>query len=138
ACWTCAGREHDLADGEGGVVVGDHGAIGMDFDFRGLLIDVDGNAVACDVGLDCEMRKELDGEDPGFEGAVLLTDEDAALTGYGKGLEGLGMGADDGAGVIEGDGCEGREHGRELRGLTRLGGAKRGEQGNWGNEQTFI
>ena len=52
--------------------VGNDGAIGANFDLRGLLVHVDGNGVALDIGFDGEVRKQLDGQNPGFEGAVLL------------------------------------------------------------------
>ena len=47
-----------------------------------------GTRVAFDVGFDGEVREELDGQDPGFEGAVLLADEDAVFAGDGEGFEG--------------------------------------------------
>jgi hypothetical protein len=91
------------------VGVGDDGAIGADLDGGGLLIDVDGYAVALDVGFDCEVGEELDGENPGLEGAVLLTNEEAALAGDGEGFGGTGGGAEDGAGGVKGEGGDGGE-----------------------------
>ncbi len=66
-----------------------------------LLVDVDGNGVALDVGLDGEVAEDFDGQDPGLECAVLLAEEDAALAGDGEGLESFGVGLDDGAGGVE-------------------------------------
>lgn len=123
-------REHDLADGEGGVGVGDDGAVGADFNGGGLLVDVDGDAVALDVGFNCEVGEELDGDDPGFEDSVLLADEDAALTGHGEGFQGLGVGVDDGTGNVESDGGDGRKAGR-----AGLGGTRDGDCGNCGKKQ---
>ena len=51
------GREHDLPDREGCVGVGEDGAIWTDLDGSGLLIDVDGDAVAFDVRLEGEGGK---------------------------------------------------------------------------------
>jgi len=42
----------------------------------GLAVDLDGNSVALDFSFDGEVRKELDGKEPGFKAAVLLTDEE--------------------------------------------------------------
>jgi hypothetical protein len=117
------------------VGVGNYGAIGADFDGGGLLVDVDGDAVAFDVGFDCEVGEDLDGENPGFEGAVLLADDDAVLAGDGEGLERLCVGADHGAGVVECDGGYRRKAGRgHLRGI-RLGWAHNGDRESQGKEQ---
>ena len=94
-----AGGKHDLANGEADVAVGDDGAIGADFDFCGLLIHIDGDGVALDLGLDGHVREELYGERPGFEDAVLLTENDGALAGNGEGLLSFGVGADTGPDV---------------------------------------
>ena len=55
------GRKHDLANREGNVRIGDDGAVGVDFNLGGLLVDVDGNRVAFDVGLDGEVGEDLMG-----------------------------------------------------------------------------
>jgi hypothetical protein len=81
--------------------VGDYRAVRADLDGGGLLVDVDGDAVACDVGLNGEVGEKLYGKDPGFKSAVLLADEDTALACDREGLEGLGVGADDRAGGVE-------------------------------------
>jgi hypothetical protein len=65
------------------------GAVGADLDLRGLLIHVDGHGVALDVGLDGQVREQLDRQHPGLECAVLLAQHDAALAGHGEGLERL-------------------------------------------------
>ena len=84
-----------MADGEAEVGVGDGGVVGADLDLGGLRVDGDGDAIALEIGLDGEVGEELDGEDPGFELAVLGTDEDAAGASYGEGLDGLGGAVDD-------------------------------------------
>ena len=112
-------REHDLADGKGDVGVGDDGAVGPDFDLCGLLVDVDGHGVVLNLGLDGEVAEDLCGQDPGLECAVLLAEENAALAGYGEGLEGFGVGLDDGARGVEGDGEQGIENRRGGLGQDR-------------------
>ena len=66
--------------------------------------------------------RELHGQRPGFEDAVLLADEDAAFAGDGEGLVRLGMGLDHGAGGVEGDGGRGLKTG--AAGWERIAGAK--------------
>ena len=50
-----------------------------------------------------KVGKDLDGKNPGFEGAVLLAEEDAvARTATVKELEGFGVLSKRGAGIVEG------------------------------------
>jgi hypothetical protein len=114
-------RKHHLSDGEGGVGIGDDGAVGAYLNGGGLLIDVDRDAVTFDVGFDREVGKKFDRKDPGFEDAVLLANEDAALTGDGEGLERLGVGVDCGAFMIEGHGSDGGEDWRGRPGWFSFG-----------------
>jgi hypothetical protein len=95
------GRKHDLVDGEGGVGIGDDGAVRTDFDFGRLLVDIDGNRVTLDVSLDRQVREQLYREHPGFKGPVLLAEQDAALAGHGEWLEQFGVRPDQGTGVVE-------------------------------------
>ena len=67
--------------------------------------------------------------------SVVLTDEDAAFTSYGEGFEGLGVGVDDGTGVVEGNGSDGRERWRGRLRRIRLGWAHNGDRENQGKEQ---
>ena len=75
-------------------------------------VDVDGDGVVLDVGLNGQVGEDLDRQHPRFEGSVLLAEEDAVLAGDGEGLERFRMGADDRAGVVERDRSEGSEGGR--------------------------
>ena len=81
--------------------VGDDGAVGADFDRGRLRIDVDGNAVAFDVGFDGEVGEDFNGKNPGLEDSVLLTEEDALFAGHREGFGRLGISAEDGVGGIE-------------------------------------
>ena len=48
-------------------------------------VEVDGDGVSFNLGADGEMAEKFHGENPGFEGAFLLTENDAARTGDGEG-----------------------------------------------------
>ncbi len=103
-----------------------------DFDVGGLLVDVDGDGVALDVGFDGEVTEELDGEDPRLELAVLGADEDAARPSDGEGLHGL-HGAADAESVMlmrRGDAVDG-ERGKRDEGLgaERSSREENGEEG---------
>jgi hypothetical protein len=76
-----------------------------------LGVDVDGDGVAFDVGLDGEVREELERHEPGFEGAVLLAQDYAALSGYGEGLLGFGVLTEDWAFGAEFEAVDGMEMG---------------------------
>ena len=109
--------------------VGDDGAVGADFDRGRLRVDVDGDAVALDVGFDGEVGEDFDGKNPGLEDAVLLAEEDAVFAGDGEGLFGFSVRGEDGAGGFEGDGIEGCEGG------NCLGMDRSGDCGRCGKEQ---
>ncbi len=131
-------RKHDLADSEAEVGVGDDGAVGADLDGGGVLVEVDGNGVASDAGLDGEVGEELDGENPRLERAVLTAEEDAVRAGDGEGLLGLDGGAENGAGDIKRDGGDGRQGGRRsLRGSEDCGGCA-AEQGEKERAHTVV
>ena len=91
---VCSRGEHGLADGEGDVGVGDGGVVWVDVDFGGIGIQVDGNRITFDFGMDREVTEKFYGKYPGFEGAFLLAEEDAARAGDGEGLAGLDAVAD--------------------------------------------
>ena len=114
------GREHDLPDGEADVAIGDDRAVRTHFNLGGLLVHVDGNGVALDVGFDGEVREQLHRKNPGFEGAVLLAEHDSALAGDGEGLLSFGVRANHGASAVEGD-CG---HGVQKRCLRKGGRRK--------------
>ena len=81
-----ARRKHDLAHREADVRVRNDGAVRANLDLRCLAVHLDRDRVALDVGLDGEVRQQLDGQQPRFESAVLLADKNAALAGNGEGL----------------------------------------------------
>ena len=103
------GRKHDLAHGKADVRVGDDGAVGAHLHFRCLPVHVDRHRVALDLGLDAEVREQLDGQDPRLEAAVLLAHHHAAFAGHGEGLFRLRMGLNHGTGSEERNGGNGVE-----------------------------
>ena len=52
------GRKHDLAHGEPDMRISDDGSVRPDFDLGRLLVYVDGDRVALDVGFDGEVARE--------------------------------------------------------------------------------
>jgi hypothetical protein len=116
------GREHDLAEGEAHMRVSDDGAFGVYIHLGSQFIHVDGDTIALDLHFNGEVGEELDGEHPRFKGAVLLAEENAPLARDGKWLDGLGMGPDDGTGVVKPEGRDG------IEGLCV-------DCGNYGNKQ---
>ena len=110
------GRKHDLAHREPDMRIRNDGAVGADFDLRGLPVHVDGHVVAFDVGFDGQVREQLDGQQPSFEGAVLSSGQHTAFARYGKGLLRFGVGTNHRAGIIE----RKRGNGSEARGLAWL------------------
>ena len=93
--WSLIGRKHDLTHGKADMRVREDGSVGPDLDFGSLAVDVNGDSVAFNFRLDGEVRKQLDGEEPSLERAVLLAEEDTALAGHGERLLDLGMRPDD-------------------------------------------
>ena len=132
ACAELGGgrRKHDLANSEADVGVGEDGAVGADLNGAGLLVHIDGNAVALDSGFDGEVREQLDRQNPGFEGSILLTEKDAAFAGDGVGLFGLSGSVKDRPRSVKGERGEGGEGGGG--GLSRYGD---GDGGRCGKEQ---
>ncbi len=59
---SVAGREHDLANCEIGVGVGEDGDVGMDLNPRSVLIDVDGDGIVLHLDGDAEVAADFPGK----------------------------------------------------------------------------
>ncbi len=107
--------EENFFQRESDVGISDGGVVGGDGNFSSGGVDVNGDIVAFDLGLDGEVTDELDGEDPGFEAAILLTEESATFAGDGEGFFRFDV-------LAESNGVVGeRENGKRFPGRWGLG-----------------